>query len=468
MTIEFLGAAKEVTGSKHLITTNNGTKILLDCGLYQGKGMETDADNRNLGFNPTEIDYLILSHAHIDHSGLIPYIVKLGFRGTIITTPATRDLCAIMLPDSGNIQELDTITFNKKREKQGLPTVEPIYTAEDARNSMQYFISIPYDKEIRFGSFSIMFTDNGHILGSATCNIKIFDNGKQNPTTIAYTGDIGRYTSAILRKPQIFPQAEYIIMESTYGDRTHEPVNQSEQALLDVVKDTCLRKKGKLLIPSFAVGRSQEIINVLNNLWEAGKLPPIDVYVDSPLSVNATNIFRLHSDCFNDELKEFMKQDPDPFGFDSLKFIQSSKESKELNFSMQPMIIISASGMMEAGRIKHHIANNIEKKSTTILGVGYCSPTTLGHKILRGDKLVSIFGVQHKVNADIKRIEGYSAHADCDELIKFIDHQDRAIVKRVIVVHGEEQTQHHFAKTLKDAGFKNVFIPSKGDKLVVE
>ncbi|MBQ9253821.1 MAG: MBL fold metallo-hydrolase [Bacteroidales bacterium] len=468
MTIEFLGAAQEVTGSKHLITTNNGTKILLDCGLYQGKGLATDADNRDLGFNPAEINYLILSHAHIDHSGLIPYIVKLGFRGTIITTPATRDLCAIMLPDSGNIQELDTITFNKKREKQGLPTVSPIYTAEDARFAMQYFVSVPYDRELNFGTFSIMFSDNGHILGSATCNIKVFDNGKADPTRIAFTGDIGRYTGRILKQPQIFPQADYIIMETTYGDRVHESVEESEEQLLDVVKYTCIRKKGKLIIPSFAVGRSQEIISVLNDLWESGQLPSIDVYVDSPLSVNATNIFRLHTECFNERMQEFMRTDPDPFGFDKLHYIQTNKESKSLNYSSAPCIIISASGMMEAGRVKHHIANNIEKKSTTILGVGYCAPTTLGHKILRGDKNVSIFGTNHRVYADIRRIEGYSAHADKDELLRFIAHTDKTLLKKIFLVHGEHDSQIAFSETLNSAGYNDVVIPAKKDKIELD
>lgn len=463
MTIEFLGAAKEVTGSKHLITTNSGLKILLDCGMYQGKGLETDSDNRNLGFDPKEIDYLILSHAHIDHSGLIPYIVKLGFKGTILCTPATRDLCAIMLPDAGNIQELDTITFNKKRTKEGLEPVEPLYTADDARNSMPFFVSIPYNKELRFGEFSLMFTDNGHILGSATCNIKIFD--KDKTTRIAFTGDIGRYSKRILREPQKFPQADYLIMESTYGDRLHEPIDMSEQKLLDVVNYTCIKKRGKLIIPSFAVGRAQEIIFGLNCLWEAHKLPPIDVYVDSPLSLNATNIFKLHNECFNDQLKEFMKQDPDPFGFDKLHYIQSTEESKALNYSKEPCVIISASGMMEAGRIKHHIANNIENPRTTILGVGYCSPSTLGRKILRGDKVVSIFGIQHPVRAEIKTIESYSAHADYEELTKFISCQNKEELKRIIIVHGEEQTQQKFAKHLRDCGFKNMFIPSKKDKI---
>ncbi|MBQ7984908.1 MAG: MBL fold metallo-hydrolase, partial [Bacteroidales bacterium] len=315
MNIQFLGAAKEVTGSKHLITTNSNLKILLDCGMYQGKGLETEDDNKDLGFDPKEIDYLILSHAHIDHCGLIPYIIKLGFNGTIITTPATRDLCAILLVDAGKIQEQDTITFNKKRRLQGLPEVEPLYTAEDARTAMQYFVSIPYNKEMRLGEFSIMFTDNGHILGSATCNIKIFERnaqtGEEQITRIAFTGDIGRYGGRILEEPQPFPQCDYLIMESTYGDRTHQPLQESDMELLKIVKKTCLKKRGKLIIPSFAVGRAQDIIFALNYLWETGQLPPVEVYVDSPLSINATNIFKLHQEEFNDKLQEFMKTDPD-------------------------------------------------------------------------------------------------------------------------------------------------------------
>ncbi|MBR1626823.1 MAG: MBL fold metallo-hydrolase [Bacteroidales bacterium] len=472
MNIQFLGAAKEVTGSKHLLTLNSGTKILFDCGIYQGKGLETDADNRDLGFNPKEIDYLLLSHAHIDHCGLIPYIIKNGFHGTIICTPATRDLCAILLVDAGKIQEQDTITFNKKRQLQGLDPVEPLYTAEDARVSMQYFVSIPYNKEIRLGEFSIMFTDNGHILGSATCNVKVFEkdpqNGEEKITKIAFTGDIGRYGGRILEEPQPFPQADYLIMESTYGDSLHEPLEESDQELLKIVKQTCLKKRGKLIIPSFAVGRSQDIIFALNYLWETGQLPPVEVYVDSPLSFNATNIFKLHQEEFNDKLQEFMKTDPDPFGFEKLHFVQNVAESKQLNYSLLPCIIIASSGMMEAGRVKHHIANNIEKPSTTILGVGYCTPSTLGHKILRGDREVSIFGIKHTVRADVKKLESYSAHGDYEEMIRFISCQNKDNLRKICIVHGEEQTQQKFAKHLREKGFKNIFIPNKHDKIELD
>src|SRR5574344_145477 len=296
-----------------------------------------------------------------------------------------------------------------------------------------------------------MFTDNGHILGSATCNITIFEGEKK--TRVAFTGDIGRYSKRILKEPQSFPQADYLIMESTYGDRVHDPIDMSEKKLLDIVKYTCVKKRGKLIIPSFAVGRAQEIIYGLNYLWETHQLLPIDVYVDSPLSLNATNIFKIHSECFNDKLKQFMKQDPDPFCFDKLHYVQSKDESKALNYSKEPCIIISASGMMEAGRVKHHIANNIENPKTTILGVGYCSPSTLGHKILRGDKEVSIFGIKHIVRAEIKNIESYSAHADYKELIQFISCQNKQDLKKLIIVHGEEKTQVNFKEHLKEEGY---------------
>lgn len=466
MKIEFLGAAKEVTGSKHLITTDSGKKILLDCGSFQGKGLETDAMNRDLGFKPSEIDYLLLSHPHIDHSGLIPYIVKLGFKGSIFCTPATRDLCSIMLADSGKIQEYDTYTFNKKRARQGKDPVEPIYDMQEAQEAMQYFISIPYEKEFNIDrEISIKFTDNGHILGSATTNIKIHEGDKE--VKIAYTGDIGRYSKRILKNPQPFPQADYIIMETTYGDRLHDPVGKSEQKLLSAVIDTCCKKKGKLIIPSFAIGRAQEIIHALDKLETKGDLPHIDVYVDSPLSINATNIMRLHTECFNDEMKEYMKTDNDPFGFDRLHYVRSTEESKSLNSIHRPMIIISASGMMEAGRVKHHIANNISNKRTTILGVGYCAPRTLGAKILRGDKVVSIFGRQHHVKAEIRTLDSYSAHADYMELLQFLECQDKTKIKNIFLVHGEEQTQINFANTLGENGYENIHIPSRGETVEI-
>ncbi|MDR1848004.1 MAG: MBL fold metallo-hydrolase [Bacteroidales bacterium] len=466
MKLEFLGAIREVTGSKHLITTKKGKKILLDCGAYQGKGLETDALNRDLGFEARDIDFIVLSHPHIDHSGLIPFLYKLGFMGTVFCTPATRDLCAIMLEDSGRIQEADTRTFNKKPERQGLEPIEPIYTAEDARGAMQLFVSIPYNKRFAIcDEVSLLFTDNGHILGSATCNLTITEDEKT--IRLSFSGDIGRYAKHILKDPQPFPQADYVIMESTYGDRLHHNLDKAEQMLFQAVVDTCCKKKGKLIIPAFAVGRAQEIIFALNKLWEKGLMPRIDVYVDSPLSLNATNILRLHSECFSEDLQEYIKTDPDPFGFESLHYIQSAEQSKRLNLLNKPCIIISASGMMEAGRVKHHLANNISNPHTTILVVGYCAPATLGHKIARGDKRVSIFGIWHTVRAEVRILDSYSAHGDRDEMLRWLSCQDKKSLRGIYLVHGEEKTQEHFAKTLIDNGYNNVSIPHKTESVTL-
>lgn len=462
MKIQFLGAAREVTGSKHLITLDNGKKILLDCGMYQGKGMDTDAMNRNLGFTPRDIDYLILSHAHIDHSGLIPYLAKLGFEGSIITTHATRDLCAIMLADCGKIQEHDTEMNNKKRAKKNLPPLEPIFDKADAEQAMQYFVGVSYDKPFRVTKgVKVTFTNTGHLLGSGVVNLRIKEGDKV--TSVAFTGDIGRPVNRILRSPMPFPQADIVICESTYGNRLHESTVAAEEKLLEVIKRTCVEKQGKLIIPSFSVGRTQEVILSLNNFYNSGKLPKIKVYVDSPLSVNATNIFRLHKECFNDTMVKLMETDPDPFGFNDLFFIQQVEDSKKLNDIKEPCIIISASGMMEAGRIKHHLANNIENANNTILAVGYCSPNTLGARILSGADEVSIFGVRHPVHANIERIEAFSGHGDYSEMAGYLKCQNASQVKKVFLVHGEIEAQMAYKKTLEKSGFQHIEIPVAGE-----
>lgn len=466
MKIQFFGAAREVTGSKHLITLDNGKKILLDCGMYQGKGMDTDAMNRNLGFNPEEIDYLILSHAHIDHSGLIPYITKLGFKGSIISTHATRDLCSIMLADCGKIQEHDTEMNNKKRARKNLPPLQPIYDKADAEEAMKNFVGVAYDKPYRVTKgVRLTFTNTGHLLGSAVINLRIKEGEKT--TTLAYTGDIGRPSNRILISPQPFPQADIVICESTYGNRLHEGIKDAEDKLLDIITRTCIEKKGKLIIPSFSVGRTQEVILSLNNFYNSGKLPKIKVYVDSPLSVNATNIFRLHKECFNDRMVELMETDSDPFGFNDLYFIQQVDDSKRLNETKEPCIIISASGMMEAGRVKHHLANSISYSKNTILAVGYCAPSTLGARILRGEKEVSIFGTVYPVKADIEKLDSYSGHADYNEMIQFLECQDKEKIKQLILVHGDIHSQEFFSDRLKEKGYDKIFIPALGEGIEI-
>jgi metallo-beta-lactamase family protein len=459
MKIEFLGAVGEVTGSKFLITTQNNKKLLLDCGMYQGKGLETDSMNRELGFNPSEIDILLLSHAHIDHSGLIPYLCKNGFKGKIYCTHATRDLCSIMLPDSGNIQENDTRDFNRKRNKTGLPPVEPIYTSRDAFASLRYFVSMPLELEIVIEEgVKVVFTNTGHILGGSAVNLTITEDGVEK--RLCYTGDIGRYNKHLIIDPSPFPQADYIIAESTYGDRKHEPVHSAEEKLALVVQDTCVKKLGKLLIPSFAIGRCQEIIYSLNELKKAKRLPDVPVFIDSPLAVSATDIFRLHTECFKEDVLDIIRTQNDPFGFDNLHYIRTKEDSKNLNTYNRPCIIISASGMMEAGRIKHHLANNIEDKKTTILVVGYCAPRTLGRNIADGEKIVSIYGNKYKVNADIEQIDALSGHGDYEEMYKYLSCQNKSQVKELFLVHGETPVQERYKKYLTANEFKKVSIPT--------
>jgi metallo-beta-lactamase family protein len=466
MKIKFIGAAREVTGSKHLITTDSGKNLLLDCGMFQGKGLETDSMNRDLMFDPSRIDYLILTHAHIDHAGLIPYIYKLGFRGSIVCSSATRDLCSIMLVDSAFIQEHDTITFNKRRAKKGLPLVAPLYTQEDAKACMSHFIGVPNEMKFRIDeNIKVKFTNTGHMLGSGVANIQIIENGQVK--RIAYTGDIGRPRDQILASPKAFPQTDILITESTYGDRLHTDIKSSEEELLKTVIDTCVTKGGKLIIPAFSVGRTQQIVYTLNSYFNAGRLPKVDVFVDSPLAVNATTVFRMHPECFNNEFMKVLEKDPDPFGFDNLYYITRVEDSKRLNDHKKPCIIISASGMMEAGRVKHHLANNITDPKNTVLIVGYCAPTTLGAKIARGEPEVSIHGNIYPVKAEIRKIDSFSGHGDYTEMIDFLSCQDKNAIEKLFLVHGEYETQKKYLQSLQKSGFRNIEIPAKGQEYVL-
>lgn len=459
MKLKFLGAAREVTGSKHLITTKRGKRILLDCGMFQGKGLETDAMNRKVGFDPQELDHIILTHAHIDHSGLIPYLYKLGFRGSVVCTNATRDLCSIMLTDSGHIQENDTRTFNKKRAKQGKQPVEPLYDKEDAIACMELFIGIPYDRKFRIDENLVLkFTNTGHLLGSGAASLQI--NEGNRVINLAFTGDIGRPANRILAPPKPFPQADLLITESTYGDRLHQDSDESDRDLLNILHKTCVEKKGKLIIPSFSIGRTQEIVYSLNNFYNQGRLPRINIYVDSPLAINATEIFRMHPECFNKDILEVMQRDPDPFGFNKLFYLTSAEDSKKLNDNKEPCVIISASGMMEAGRVKHHLAHSISDPANTILAVGYCAPTTLGAKILRGDKEVSIHGNIYPVHAEVKQLESYSGHGDYREMLHYLECQEKYQLKMMFLVHGEYEAQQKYKAYLESAGFNNIQIPS--------
>ncbi len=464
MNITFYGAARTVTGSKHVLSFGKGKKVLLDCGLFQGHGQDSEEWNRSFGFDPATINYLILSHAHIDHSGLIPRLVKEGFKGPIYCTSATKDLCTIMLEDSAHIQESDVRYANKRRIAQGKEPYKPLYTVEEAKYCLKQFVEVEYDTEFEIDAeLKLRFTDAGHILGSSVVNIQVFEDHYWHK--IAFTGDLGRLNPKIIRSPQSFPQCDYLIAESTYGDRLHAEDDQTLEELLGIVTNTCITKKGKLIIPAFSVGRTQEIVYALDKLEHDGRLPHIKVFVDSPLSTNATEIIRNHPECFNASVIEYMRTDPDPFGFNKLTYVREAEQSKKLNSLHEPCIIISASGMAEAGRIKHHIANNVSNPDNTILIVGHCEEQSLGARLARGDQEVRIFGEMHQVHADVQVMGSFSAHGDYKEMLHVLSCQRADKVKKVFVVHGEYPTQQAYKLKLEEAGFKRVFIPEKGETI---
>jgi len=458
MKIAFHGAARTVTGSKHLLTLKNGKKYLLDCGMFQGMGAQTDPLNRNWGFNPPEVDTLILSHAHIDHSGLIPKLVRDGFKGRIFCTPATKELSGILLEDSAGIQEDEVKYTNKKRAQEGLPYLQPLYTEQDAANAMQHFITVEYDTwQVIDENVSVLFTDAGHIIGSAAVSLRIKEEGKEIHLT--FSGDVGRYRDVILKSPAAFPQADYILIESTYGNSLHDPADTTEDLLLKWIERTCVEKKGKLIIPAFSVGRTQEILFALNKLEEERRLPALDYFVDSPLSVAATEVVKKYPQYFNKAIQKILETDKDPFSFTGLKYIKTVDESKLLNYRETPCVIISASGMADAGRVKHHISNSIENSRNTVLMVGYCEPRSLGGRLMAGAKEVHIFGVLHEVNAEIGSIRSMSAHGDYEDLSQFLSGQDPKQVKRLFIVHGEYEVQQAFRDRLMRKGFDDVEIP---------
>jgi metallo-beta-lactamase family protein len=460
MKIAFHGAARTVTGSKHLLTLSNGKKYLLDCGMFQGMGNETDELNRNFGFDATAVDYLILSHAHIDHCGLIPKLVKDGFKGKIFATPATKDLAAILMEDSAGIQESDLKFVNKRRAAEGKPYLLPLYTTEDALKSVDHFETVEYNQWFAIDeSVQVMYKDAGHIIGSATVHLKVIENGKE--TRITFSGDVGRYRDMILKSPDTFPQADYIIMESTYGNSLHEQVADTTDLLLEWITKTCLQKKGKLIIPAFSVGRTQEILFTLNTLETQNRLPDLTYIVDSPLSMEATQVLKNYPQYFNSVVQKMIETDKDPFNFKGLKFTKSVEESKQLNYSKEPLVIISASGMAEAGRVKHHISNNIENSRNTILLTGYCEPHSLGGRLKLHPKEVNIFGAPHEVNAEIAEIKSMSAHGDYNDLCQWLACQDAKQVKKLFLVHGEYKVQEDFKQRLISKGFADVEIPER-------
>ncbi|MCL5268843.1 MAG: MBL fold metallo-hydrolase [Bacteroidetes bacterium] len=462
MRLQFIGAAQTVTGSMHLLEVN-GKKVLLECGFYHGKRSETIRINRNFDFfRPEEIDTVVLSHAHIDHSGNLPNLVKKGFSGTIYATPATRDLAGIMLTDSAKIQEQDAQFLNKKLQRRGEPLIEPLYDTEDALSVMPLFISVSYHRETTIADgVKLSFLDAGHILGSAIVQLRIQDDGKEK--TLLFTGDLGRRGLPILKDPEAVEEADLLITESTYGGRLHDPIEGMQGKLREVILRTVSRG-GKVIIPAFSVERTQEITYTLHRLFNSNILPRIPVFVDSPLSVNATEVFRLHPECFNADVYKMVLGHDDPFGFEYIRYIQSVEESKRLNDIHEPVIIISASGMCESGRILHHLANNADNPKNTILIVGYQAPDTLGRRILDRQPTVKIFGEDYPLRAEVVEMHSFSAHADHNDLVAFANNFDKKKLRNIFLVHGEKEEQSALSQSLNQIGFKNVVAPRKGEE----
>lgn len=469
MKITFHGAAKTVTGSCFLVETKM-CNFLVDCGLFQGHSKEDELNREDFPFNPGNIDFVLLTHAHIDHSGRIPKLFINGFKGEVITTQATAQLCSIMLPDSGHIQEIENEWLNRKRLRAGKPLVPPIYTHDDAVECMSLFRSVDYNTDVNpVPGITVRFRDAGHVLGSSCIEIWVEEDGKE--VKLVFTGDLGNKEVPILKDPEIIDDADYLIIESTYGNRVHKDNADRIERFMNIIIDT-INGGGNVIIPSFAVGRTQEIIYELNKhksrySHKLEELMRIPVYVDSPLAISATEIFRKNLDCYNEEAREYIKNGDNPLDFPELQFTKTANESRALNEKNESMIIISASGMCEAGRIKHHLKHNLWRPESTILFVGYQAEGTLGRRIVDGAKKVKIFGEQISVNARIEYIDGFSGHADKDGLLDWVSSIKKK-PKNIFVVHGEEDSVEVFAEYLRQRLGINTVIPSQGDSFKIK
>lgn len=461
MKLTFHGAVRTVTGSQHLLSVN-GVNILLDCGFYQGKRSLSYERNQHFPFNPSEIDVLILSHAHIDHSGNIPNLVKQGFRRDIVCTYATRDLCTIMLRDSAHIQESDIVYVNKKRARKGEPPVEPIYTMEDAEACLEQFVGLGYERPFRVApGVSVTFYDAGHILGSAIVALDIEDEEQKRDVRLVFSGDVGRPNRPILRDPTFLKEADLLLIESTYGDREHKETTEANGLLAQLINDTW-KRGGKVVVPAFAIGRTQELIYRLHQLMENGEIPQqLPIYVDSPLAIDATAIYRMHPEAYDAETAALLWGDNprDPFGFGMMRYTRSAEQSKSLNDLKEPAVIISASGMAETGRILHHLKNNMGDERNTILIVGWQAPETVGRRLVERMPLIRIFGEEHELKAQVAVLNGLSAHADRRELLEWVGAFNRR-PRHTFIVHGEEPVSLAFADSLRqEQGLEQVVVP---------
>ncbi|MGQ9683135.1 MAG: MBL fold metallo-hydrolase RNA specificity domain-containing protein [Anaerolineae bacterium] len=459
MELTFFGAARTTTGSMYRVQTG-GAAVLLDCGLYQGHYRESHARNSRLPFDPRSIDACILSHAHLDHSGNLPTLMRGGFGGNVWSTPGTRDLCAAMLRDAANIQEQDAAYLNRKRDHLHEEPVPPLYSVADATRSLGLFVDLCYERPFQAAPGIVgTFYDAGHILGSA---IVALDLESEPPLRLCYTGDLGCSCTPILRTPATVPDVDVLIIESTYGNRLHESPEEAEERLGHVVTETW-RRGGRLIIPAFAVGRTQVVVHQLHRLMLRKDIPDLLIFVDSPLAVNVTEIFRLHPECLSDEAIEAMGKEQDPFGFGRLHYVHTVEQSKELNFLREPAVIISASGMAQAGRILHHLRNNLPDARNTVLLVGYQAPDTLGRRLLERPDDVTILGEKVPVRADVQSISGYSAHADRAGLLRWVQSLDPQRLRQVYVVHGEEDSALSLASALRAIGVPQVHVPGPGE-----
>ena len=471
MKISFLGAAKIVTGSNFLIETKN-TKFLIDCGMFQGSKSINRMNYEPFSFNPGEIDFMVLSHAHIDHSGRIPKLTKKGFKGNIYTTKATTDLCSIMLPDSGHIQEMENKWDNRKRRRSGGKLREPLYTVKEAEESLKYFKPVLYNQKIKLSEeVTLRFRDAGHILGSAIIELWIKEEeGKE--TKLVFSGDLGRRDRPILRDPSIIDEADYLIVESTYGNKLHHPSEDDAKELISIINATA-KRGGNVVIPSFAVERAQDIIYELNKYYteyvksKDQNFLSVPVYVDSPLTVSATEIFLRNPDCFDEDTLKLINIGNNPLDFRNLKFTRTTEESKQINFSKESKVIISASGMCTAGRIKHHLKHNLWRKESSIVFVGYQANGTLGRRIKEGEKVVKIFGEEIQVNAEIHSLEGFSGHADKEGILQWIK-SFKSKPQKIFVVHGEEEATEEISRKIKEELNIVTYIPELGESLFIE
>jgi metallo-beta-lactamase family protein len=466
MKLTFYGATDTVTGSMHLLTVN-GARILMECGLYQGRRMESYERNRNLPFDASTIDVLVLSHAHIDHSGNIPMLSKSGFKGNVFVTPGTRDLCSIMLRDSAHIQVADAEYVNKRHRRKGLPLVEPLYTIEDVQRSLDQFISINYGRPFPIApGVDLTFFEAGHILGSALVVLDIEEDGRRR--RLLFTGDVGRPDAPLLRDPAAPPGAHILITESTYGDRLHPSTEENIDQLGEIVRRVSSRG-GKVIIPAFSVGRTQEIVYALHQLIDHGRIPALPVFIDSPLSVNATEIFLLHPECYDEETNQFLIESGshNPFSFASVHYVREVEKSKAINRLEGPAVIISASGMAETGRILHHLKNNIEDARNAVLIVGWQAPHTLGRRLVERQPEVKIFGEPYTRRAEVYVLNGFSAHADRNELLSWFDQVNNPGLEHAFIVHGEGRASSALAEAIAERGVSEVLIPERGQEVAV-